>query len=733
MYQSRLHATNGLVSVAVDALSGELLELTLERTGDNLIKNHIADAPVPLRAELYIGEAKHVACPARYAQIREDAALAPKIAIDQATDHARVTIDYPALVSAEGTFPIAARITIDLPAGECRTLWNLSIQHHEADMEVQRVLFPYVSGMWLGDTWEDDTLVMPLHAGERVVNPVETLSAKPRAIQWKWQEYRYTYPIGGPYGVPDERGAYVHELPYSGAGSMLWLDLYDEGENAGLYLTCRNEGFAMKAIRAETFGADSPGMGVSVVHYPCLRAGAWQSEACVIALHEGNWHWAADDYRAYREAIPRPTASGHRPKWFEKSPGLVTHYDLQYQSGGIVHKYSDIPALYEKALAMGIDHVMFAGWHEGGFDCGFPEYRFNPNLGTEQEFIDAIQTVRKAGGHVAFYLNSRLCNISLPERQETVKNSTVMHRDGSLQVEKYGAADISFASFCNQDPVWREEFVGRIKYLTDTVGADSMYLDQMAMAQSLLCYHPGHTEHAGNPAGWNQGYEKMLAAMRANYDKDGMAMLYEGCSDIHGPGVSGQLISTMFWTYSGAYPEVYKYTFPDQILVDMMNPRRNTGMRAEHIARKSTFLLYRAFVVGSYLWIYDLEWDNTFDRDPEQAARLRKQIALRRAWLENYGQGRFVDTVGLGPVPEGMLVKRFELDGGVLIAYANEKHVPGQWTVDWPYEREPSVMMRTDERPLEEVPASYSFRVQNGKGIVTLNAPPQELAVFVIR
>ena len=79
----------------------------------------------------------------------------------------------------------------------------------------------------------------------------------------------------------------------------------------------------------------------------------------------------------------------------------------------------------------------------------------------------------------------------------------------------------------------------------------------------------------------------------------------------------------------------------------MMNPRRHSAMRPEHIARHSTEFLYKAFVMGSYFWCYDLEWDNTWRRDPEQAQRLKKVIALRVRWLENYGHGRFTDTVGI--------------------------------------------------------------------------------------
>ena len=733
MYQSRLHATNGILSLAVDALSGELLELVNERSGDNLVKSHIPAAYTPFFLEVYQGREKLPAQPPRYLDIQKQPSLKPEIRVDQGADSARVSLRYPAVCVPEGALPIAVHIEIELPPGECRSLWRMRLSHSEADIEIQRALFPVLSGLWLGEDWRDDALVMPMHAGERIPPPVGQLAAAPSYVHWKWQEYRYVYPVGGPFGVQDSRGAYVRELPYSGAASMLWMDLYDEGEGTGLYLTCRNEGLAMKAVRAESFGEGAPGLSLSIVHYPCLTGGSWDSDVCVAALHPGDWHWGADDYRAWRQFLPRPNADGHCPAWFEKSPGLVAHYDFQYQGGGIVHRYADIPALYEKAVALGMRHLLLSGWHEGGFDNGFPLYRVNPSLGTERELIDAVAKVRAAGGHVAFYINSRLCNLAYPEHANLVEDSAVMRRDGTLHIEKYGAADISFASLCNQDTAWRDAFVDVVRYLTHTIGADSMYLDQLAMAASMLCYHPGHTEHADNPAGWNQGYEAMLEQMRGDYAPGGMAMLYEGCNDIYGPGVSGQLISTMFSDHSGAFPELYKYTFPDQILVDMMNPRRNSGMRAEHVARRSTKLLYRAFVTGCYLWVYDLEWDNTWYRDPEQAERLRKQNALRQAWLEAYGQGRFTDVVGLGPCcPDGM-VKRFELPEGILLAYAGERKAPGTLSVEWPFDHMPQVVQRTMEDPASERAVACTLQPRDGRMYAVVDAPASELAVIVFR
>lgn len=724
MYESRLHATNGLISLALDARSGELLELTNERTADNVVKSNChpeAWSPFLIETPGEDGKTRRLR-PARYAEIFDDASLAPKIRVEQREGSASIQIDYPAVIEGNERRDVQVSVEILLPEGDCRAQWRISVKNGLQE-ELQKVIFPCINGVYLGDDWADDELAFPYHSGILVKNPVRRLSEPPRRLYWKWQEYRYAYSLNGPSGVKDERGSYVLECTYSGPASMLWMDLFDRAENAGVYLTCRNEGMLLKALRVETFGEESPGLTLAIAHDPCLKAGeAWQSETCLVALHEGDWHWGADEYRAWRNALGDKTPRRHRPEWFERSPGLVAHYDFKYQGGGIVHRFRDIPALLAQAREMGLNHLLISGWNFDGFDHGFPQYRPDPELGTEEELREAVHQVREMGGHLAFYINSRLCNTKYPDRAELIRSSALMHRDGSLQIERYGAGDLEFACLCNQSTAWRNEFVGVVDYLTHTIGADSMYLDQLAMGAGQLCYHPEHTEHAGNPAQWNLGYRKMLAQMREGYDEGGMALLYEGVSDLYGWGASGQLISTMFFQCCGAHPQIYKYTFPEQILVDMMNPRRHSGMRAEHVARMSSFLLLRAFVVGSYLWVYDLEMDNTFRRDPEQYERLRRVTALRSAWLEAYGQGVFRDTVGLGQVSDGLLAGRYDLSDGALIACANEKHLRGAFVeVHWAGDACPDVRIRTDRAPGEERPCAC--RVTPREGGCTVRIP----------
>ena len=79
----------------------------------------------------------------------------------------------------------------------------------------------------------------------------------------------------------------------------------------------------------------------------------------------------------------------------------------------------------------------------------------------------------------------------------------------------------------------------------------------------------------------------------------------------------------------------------------MVYPRKNLSMRPVHIAQVSREMINKAFILGSYFWIYDLEEDNTFKNDQEQYEYLKKVIDLKNVWLNLYGQGIFKDTVGI--------------------------------------------------------------------------------------
>ena len=723
MYVSRLFATNGIVSMEFDALNGEILALVRESTDDNACKNYYKETTDILDGIVFVGEEKlHLNIP-RYLQIQEDASLKPTVTVTQEDGWAHAELEYPYLMANGEKIDISAKVRVEIPKDDCRIRWYLTVDNR-TDNEIQTINFPQINGLWLGEDWKEDRLFYPHISGCRIDNPTETLAEPPVMTTWKWQEYLHGNRLSNRSGTKDDRGIYVIRSTYTGGASMLWMDLCSKEENTGIYFTCRNSSFVNKGITAYSKGKYYPGIGLGIVHYPCMKKGTWESEECIVAFHEGDWHWAADEYRAYREAIPAPVLTKDPvPQWFKESAGLSAHYDFMYQGGKIVHKFKDLPEIYKNAKEQGFNHLLISGWNIHGFDDGFPLYRPSPELGTEEELREAVRAIREDGGHITFYVNSRLCNVGYPENKARTEKSCAMNRDGSLKIENYGAKDINFATLCMNDPSWRADLVGNITYMIQEMGLDSVYLDQLGMSPAILCYHPEHESHKGNPAIWNKGYEQLLDELRAANPE--AAILYEGCCDIYGSGVSAQLISTLRMPFTGVCTEMYKYTFPKQILTDMLNPRRHSGMRAEHIARKSTFLLYKSFVMGSYFWCYDLEGDNTFRRDPQQQERLIKTTTLRKAWLKRYGHGIFRDQVDLIGVDEDAQIKCYDMEGGRLVACANEHGLEGTVTVKWEGAVKASILTELDPEP-------RPIAVSTGDGCVTLQLPATELALIVL-
>ena len=120
----------------------------------------------------------------------------------------------------------------------------------------------------------------------------------------------------------------------------------------------------------------------------------------------------------------------------------------------------------------------------------------------------------------------------------------------------------------------------------------------------------------------------------------------------------------------------------------------------------SSHVMDRAFVEGSFLWIYDLEEDNTFRLDPPQHERLKKVILLRHAWLRHYGPGRYRDEEGVEA--KGAMVRRFALkNGNVLLACANEERQAAEVTISLP--QPACAAYRSLEEPNTEKPLSCVF------------------------
>ena len=132
VYLSRYHYGNGLLSVAVDSLTGEILELINESSGENLIKNSAYTLRQPFQVWAGAGGETVRLFGGNVYEIARDAALRPQISSEELPDGGvRITVEYQKLTDGEKSWDLPVRYTPELPAGRPEALWRMSLENWE--------------------------------------------------------------------------------------------------------------------------------------------------------------------------------------------------------------------------------------------------------------------------------------------------------------------------------------------------------------------------------------------------------------------------------------------------------------------------------------------------------------------------------------------------------------------------------------------------------------------------
>ena len=291
---------------------------------------------------------------------------------------------------------------------------------------------------------------------------------------------------------------------------------------------------------------------------------------------------------------------------------------------------------------------------------------------------------KKKGVHITHYINARLVNVKL--MTEDLADACIVNRQGECEKERYGNENLAFYTMCPMSRAWQEKLADFGQDLCGRYGFSGFYLDVFATSPHS-CYN---AKHGHCPDEWREGYQRILRELYiacAGQDREEPCLMHEWAADVYGPLSCGQLVQTFGRVHTGAFPEMYRYTFPEHLLVDMLYPEKNMAMRPVHIGKISEKLMQQAFTLGFYFWIYDLEEDNTFERDPEKLLLLKRTIAARNYWLKHYGAGKFADEKGIAALSPGVHAKVYETERGGLVAFFNDTE--GDFTVT--SEREVSV------------------------------------------
>ncbi len=549
---------------------------------------------------------------------------------------------------------IRVSVQAEVRPGDAESLWSVTVANNQPGVRVIQVLFPSLRGAYLGDSWRDDVMIYPHHAGEKTQAPIEEYTT-PRYLGF-----------GRAQSIRGEDGVYYREINYCGLASMNWMYYYD-AQN-GLYLASYDPEFIVTGLRVETGGPDCPDgpwMGWAFRKHVEVRTGEiWESPDYGIAVTCDDWRWGAKRYRQWADTVmPMPD----NPDFLEGEYVLNQCYNFK-RDGVIFNKFRDIPRMYEEGRErFGARHMFIASWNRKGFDQNYPEYYPDMELGTAWELAEGCEYVNEHGGFVTFYINSRIFEKTSDYFDSLGVRWAIKDENGEMIHESYGPHN--FVVLCPSHDEWKNYLMDVAGWMAKCSHATGIYLDQLGSAEPWPCFDPEHT-HA-SIGEFNRGYlglvKDLLARLRSMNPNS--FLMIENCGDIYGSYVWGNL------TWNGEpYDEffnLYKYTFPEYVQVNMVNPRRDLDGpdRAQRLHRD----LNRALMLGSVFWL-------GLDKMPyfEDDTREYLDAALRlRARLTRLIRGaRYVDMDGVVSASDGLQVGRWVMaDGNDLYIVVNPGRV----------------------------------------------------------
>jgi uncharacterized protein DUF6259 len=522
---------------------------------------------------------------------------------------------------------------------------RVRFKYNSTNLIVRKVIFA-LSGRFDPQIESDkEFLVYPKAGGMRIPDPRRELLVEKKNDVAKWNDREL-----GVWreGLADSAEATENSIDFN--PSMNWLDYYCS--RSGLYLASHDPYFEKTKMIVETKKNDSNlSFRVEKSFNRTITEGTIDF---AIGVHQGDWHRGAEIYRRFFDSTNRKIKS--LPEFMRDSPGVMCHYDFKWQNGVVTHHFRDIPELHTQSLADGFNELVIAGWNVNGFDNSYPEFRPDPDLGSEEELISAVKTVKKGGGKLFFYVNAYSFDDSSPDFKEQGAKWAVKTKEGKIVGGQWGQHFLG--SMCNSCAGWRNRVKDNIRYVIDVLGADGVYIDQLN-GTPQNCYDSTHNHDMA----WKLNNHRLMTEVREELGEKyaGKIFLFsEWLSDVMATELDAQLIHTCWGSgLKYAFPEMFKYTFPESALFDQVlqkpwggNPEDVEGDHAKEV-------VCRMFVNDILFWCYD-HVPNT----PEVGEFLKKTVELRRRVSKYLESGGFVDDVPVVEINGDAVVKSYESRNG---------------------------------------------------------------------
>lgn len=424
-------------------------------------------------------------------------------------------------------------VQVKVKVDKNRLSWRIFVSCSNREWSLMRVAFPQLS---IADLGESAEVFFPRGPGEIKRN--------------LWQRpftYRSLYPNG--WATMQFLAAY-NRTSNEGQGTGIYVAVHDPMGSAKEIVT-RSHPEEQSVVLS--FEHPVPNMGTAGNSFSLSGEAVWQ-------LLRGDWFDAAQIYRSWvRE----------KANWFPKlnkgertdSPQWFKELCVWAVGGGAPSEC--VPIVKEFAEFMGVPvGFHWYNWHLIPFDNDYPHY-FPP----KENFAEGVRELQKSGVFLMPYINGRLWDTrdrGMDDWQFSARALPFASKreDGTPYIETYGSKEadgspVRLAPMCPATPFWQDKVREIVLRLFNEFGVNAVYIDQVAAAAPALCFDKTHGHPLGGGSWWNEGYWKMLDAIRKAMPKD-KALTTECNAEPFVRWFDGYL--TWHWQYDGqvpAFPAVY--------------------------------------------------------------------------------------------------------------------------------------------------------------------------------
>ena len=525
------------------------------------------------------------------------------------------------------TLRVRATVTAD---ADSTTTWHVTLEGI-AGIGVERVLYPRLAGVRLGDGAE---LSVPLWMGQRGRDPVRlftTATGAPRVFEWG----------------------------YPGQLSMQLVAL-TRGARGGLYVSTDDSLAYRKSFVMSSAGAGLAQVEIAhVLSDPAKATRYAPSYGVRLGVTAGSWMHAAERYRTWGGvqswARASRVARGTTTAWMRNTAIWVWNR-------GRAAPVLDPAIRLRKTIGLPVS-VFWHWWHNGPYDTSFPDY-LPPRDGAEP-FTAAVKRAHAADVRAIVYMNQRLWCVNTPSwTKEGAERWAVRERDGTVRKETYNVFNPEpCAPMDVSTKFWRDKYAGIADTVVKQYGIDGIYMDQAVL--SLICWSPEHGHPVGGGHYWMDGFRALAADLRTRNgtalglggegggeswlpDLDAFLTLQVSEERYADPASGWEpipLFQAVYHQHALTYGTYGSLTYPpyDELWPDSTRPPNAMTLLEQKYRRQFLLEQARMFVWGMQPTIANLT-DEQFEKRPSEIGYLSALATLRhanRAWLQD---GAFVVT-----------------------------------------------------------------------------------------